>query len=324
MNEMGTGKKYEFTGETKLYNGVTLHQIRAVSTSAIYYEGAIGGWIQSEKNLSHDDTAWIHPDAHVYGKVVVKGKTFIKNSEISGDGVINGNISIFDSIIHEKFYISGFMHMTNTELYGNTILNNGNAQISNSKIGNLQVIGKELVTIEDSVLSFEIERTVISNLLTISECNIRFSELVVEADTFLGNVNLVEDLDLIVKDTFHMEFVKSSTPNRIRINKSDIIKTWMRGNPNQPIHLERAYLVLHNSTFKDSCFIAGSWRVFDSTFEDWSYLKNDAPVRVTMRTCSLKEYSSMSAPSGSKTFFIGTKAEVVNIKLSGDDESILL
>lgn len=316
---MNTGRKYEFTGETKLYNGVTLHQIRAVSTSLIYYEGAIGGWIQSERNLSHDGTAWIHSDTHVYGDVVVKGSSNIKNSEISGEGVIDGSVSIFDSTIQGKFNISGYLLMTNSELYGRTILNDGKGQINNSKIGNLQVVGKEFVSIDDSVLAFDIGRIVISKTFTVLSSNIRFSECVIEGDTVLNHVNLLENLDLIVKDTFHMEWVKSSTSNRIRVNNSKDVKTAMRGNKEEPIHLERGYLVLHNSLFQDSCFISGGWSVFDSWFENSITLDNKSPLRLTMRNCSLKESSSIVAHSGGFTFTPSKIPEIVSVHLSGDD-----
>lgn len=40
------GTKYEFTGETMNYEGYLLHKIRRLP------DGKLGGWIQSENNLS--------------------------------------------------------------------------------------------------------------------------------------------------------------------------------------------------------------------------------------------------------------------------------
>lgn len=46
-------KKYEFTGETKVAFGVTLHRIRAlVDIRAGVKAGAVGGWIEKEENLA--------------------------------------------------------------------------------------------------------------------------------------------------------------------------------------------------------------------------------------------------------------------------------
>ena len=43
-------RKYEFTGETMVLEGRTLNRIRRIE------DGLIGGWIESEKNLSHEVT----------------------------------------------------------------------------------------------------------------------------------------------------------------------------------------------------------------------------------------------------------------------------
>lgn len=61
-------KKYEFTGETRALSSTTiLHRIRAVIDipSADVNAGDIGGWIESDSNLSHDYDAWVDGDAHI-------------------------------------------------------------------------------------------------------------------------------------------------------------------------------------------------------------------------------------------------------------------
>ena len=50
-------KKYEFTGEEKEVFGRTLYRIRAVRDFANVHSGDVGGWIESEKNLSHANNA---------------------------------------------------------------------------------------------------------------------------------------------------------------------------------------------------------------------------------------------------------------------------
>lgn len=66
-------KKYEFTGETKQWLGRTLHQIRAIVDFGDVKTGDIGGWIEKEENLSHEDTAWVYGNALVYGDAWVYG-----------------------------------------------------------------------------------------------------------------------------------------------------------------------------------------------------------------------------------------------------------
>ena len=49
-------KKYEFTGETRIYQNRTLHQIRALHDFFFIKKGEVGGWIEQESNLSHEGT----------------------------------------------------------------------------------------------------------------------------------------------------------------------------------------------------------------------------------------------------------------------------
>ena len=44
-------KKYELTDKTKVYDGCTLHRIRALKDFGDVKAGDLGGWIESEKNL---------------------------------------------------------------------------------------------------------------------------------------------------------------------------------------------------------------------------------------------------------------------------------
>lgn len=60
-------KKYEFTGETKMLGGITLRRIRALISFGSVTAGDVGGWIESEKNLSHASNAWVSGNARVYG-----------------------------------------------------------------------------------------------------------------------------------------------------------------------------------------------------------------------------------------------------------------
>ena len=58
-------KKYEFTGETKKFLGRTLKRIKRIS------DGVIGGWIESEENLSHEGWCFIYDEARVYDEAIV-------------------------------------------------------------------------------------------------------------------------------------------------------------------------------------------------------------------------------------------------------------
>ena len=79
-------KKYEFTGEVKLWLGRTLHQIRATVAFGDVKAGDVGGWIEKEENLSQDGNAWVYGDAQVYGGARVSG-----NAWVCGDARVYGD-----------------------------------------------------------------------------------------------------------------------------------------------------------------------------------------------------------------------------------------
>ena len=58
-------KKFEFTGETKDFDGVTLKRIVAVDAFGFISSGEKGGWIEKEESLSHSGDAWIAHEAIV-------------------------------------------------------------------------------------------------------------------------------------------------------------------------------------------------------------------------------------------------------------------
>ncbi|PWE86719.1 phage related protein, partial [Eubacterium ramulus] len=68
-------EKYKFTGETKTidlpFGTVTLHRIKAVVEFGLVKVGDLGGWIEKEENLSHEENAWVYGNAKVYDNAKV-------------------------------------------------------------------------------------------------------------------------------------------------------------------------------------------------------------------------------------------------------------
>lgn len=83
-------KKYEFTGDTKAFLGKTFQRIRALRDFGGVHAGDTGGWIESEKNLSHDGDAWVNGAAQVYGDARVYGDAWVY-----GDAQVNGDARVY-------------------------------------------------------------------------------------------------------------------------------------------------------------------------------------------------------------------------------------
>ena len=66
-------KKYRLTEETTKVGNRPLYRIQALRDFGNVKEGDIGGYIESEKNLSQDGDAWVYGDACVSGDACVYG-----------------------------------------------------------------------------------------------------------------------------------------------------------------------------------------------------------------------------------------------------------
>jgi len=80
-------KKYEFTGEARLFNGFPVKRIRRLA------DGLVGGWIIDEAQLSHEGSCFVYDDAILFG-----------NTKVDGDSQISGYTVIFDG---EKIQMPG-------------------------------------------------------------------------------------------------------------------------------------------------------------------------------------------------------------------------
>lgn len=73
-------KKYRLTEETTKVGNRPLYRIQALRDFGNVKEGDIGGYIESEKNLSQDGDACVYGNARVYGDARVYGNADIKTT----------------------------------------------------------------------------------------------------------------------------------------------------------------------------------------------------------------------------------------------------
>ena len=82
-------KKYELTSETKIVFGHILYRIKALSSFGYVSAGDLGGFLESEKNLSQNGNAWVSGNARVYGNARVSG-----SAEVYGSARVSGNAEV--------------------------------------------------------------------------------------------------------------------------------------------------------------------------------------------------------------------------------------
>ena len=112
-------KKYRLTDETIEFNGVTLHRIEALKDFGRVMKGDKGGFVQSERNLSHLGNCWIFDDSKAIGNSLVYQNAVLSgNSIICDNAVATGFSCIFSrSIVCEKALITN-----NARIYRNSVV----------------------------------------------------------------------------------------------------------------------------------------------------------------------------------------------------------
>lgn len=211
--------KYKLTNETIVFEGRLLHRIQAVKAFRNIEKGELGGYVESEDNLSQDGLAWIDSNAKVYDKARVFNNAQVvddaqvydtavigDNARVSGESVVRRNARVFGStIVGENAEISG-----EAKVYGQAIIRHrahvyGDAEVyENAKVsGNVRVLGRakvrgmSLVT-DDATVRDEV---IVENLAIVGG----FSELSGNMRATKKTLNLV---GLIYKVTFSDEHIK--------------------------------------------------------------------------------------------------------------------
>ena len=137
-------KKYELTSETKVIDGAEVHRIKALDSFGSVKRGELGGWIESEKNLSQYGDAWVVGNAMVSGNATIGGNATVSgdagvrdNATVGGNATVSGN-----AWVRGNAWVSG-----NATISGNATVS-GDAWISgNATIGdNAEVYGNATIS----------------------------------------------------------------------------------------------------------------------------------------------------------------------------------
>ena len=103
-------KKFELTDETIVCNGHTLYRIKALKDFGNVKTGRLGGFVESENNLSQHGECWIDNEAKVYDEARVSDNAKVYgNAEVYNHAEVFGNAEVSDDA-----HILG-----NAKVYGN-------------------------------------------------------------------------------------------------------------------------------------------------------------------------------------------------------------
>lgn len=148
LKEENGDKKYELTSETMRRRGHTLHRIRALKDFGNVEKGDIGGWIESERNLSHEGNCWVDDEAMVYEDAKV-----CENALVYGHAKVYGEPKIFGNAhVHGKANVTGWaLVYGHAKVYGDAWLEDDAQVFGNAKVyGDTYIYGNPKVDYEVS------------------------------------------------------------------------------------------------------------------------------------------------------------------------------
>ena len=156
-------KKYELTGETEEIGGKILHRIRALIDIPKHdvKAGDLGGWLETEGNLSHNGAAWVTDSARVTDSACVTGSAWVTGSVcvtglacVTGSALVTGKACVTDSAcvtgsawVTDEARVTGKALVTGEARVTGSALVTGKACVTDSA----RVTGKALVTGEARV-----------------------------------------------------------------------------------------------------------------------------------------------------------------------------
>lgn len=239
-------RKYELTGETKTVpyrayrttSSITLHRIRAVADFGDVKAGQLGGWIESEQNLSQDGNAFVYEESEVFWDARIDG-----NAQIRGKAKVYDNAHIYDNAqVSKNARVYG-----NAQIYGHAQVSGdaqvyydaqiyGNAQVSghawiydNAKIsdeaqvsGNAQVYGDTVISGNTHVSEYNDKADAVSRRKEIRQelrangfkANNALVSGIERLDAMTGKSNTLRDIKELAKDA-HISAEAKETVNEV-------------------------------------------------------------------------------------------------------------
>lgn len=190
-------KKYELTNDTIEHYGTVLHRIKALKDFGIVKAGELGGYIESEDNLSHEGDCWVFDEAVVKGKAKVLDNAKAEgNAQVSAYAIVKNYGTVAGNAIvtgHSKVYEIGIIFGNATmnekcELFGCATVTGNAALHSSTKVYGTAVVGGNTVATNATI----------------------YDAATVMGSTIIGatvNGNSVIDTDVYLKDNAYITSV---------------------------------------------------------------------------------------------------------------------
>ena len=210
---MKRNKKYKLVKRKSIItgNGTILYRIKALKDFGNVKNGEIGGFVESENNLSQEGNCWIHDEAKVLDNAMVLG-----NAQVLDHAIIKDYATVSDSacIKGSNVLISGKSHIYDAVIIDNSKITGecnigGNVKIDNSLIFNSLITGPGYISISTIINS------IIEDFAKIEQSKLNYSSVINGSSVDSARIENVTMLDgAVVKNV--------SIKNAVLGNKANI------------------------------------------------------------------------------------------------------
>lgn len=135
--------KYKLSNEILNHNGRVLYRVQALQNFNDVKAGDLGGWVESEQNLSQEGESWIFDEAKVYGNAKV-----LQNARVYNNVEVFDNARVYDTAaIYENAKICGYAGVyDDCTVYGNAeVYDEAGISGEAAVFGNAKVFGSATV-----------------------------------------------------------------------------------------------------------------------------------------------------------------------------------
>lgn len=153
-------KKYKLTDETTKIDGKTLYRIEAIIPFLNIHEGDLGGYIETEKNLSHEGDCWVFDDPMVSGNAIVKDNALVcDDSWVKDDATVEGKALVRNGgIVGGKAVVKDTAWVDGGSVYDEAIIE-GDCQVRGDVSGHAKIKDNVVVEQGAEVIDAEVSGT---------------------------------------------------------------------------------------------------------------------------------------------------------------------
>lgn len=280
--------KYEFTGNSKVVNvrgvDVLVREIRALkdfaSSHTFIQKGTLGGYIETEYNLSQKGTCWLDSDSVVLGGGKLLGKAYLKSGMVYDKAQVT-DAFVDTSVIKGLSAIWGVSKIIRSTVEGNSNIF-GSTYIEDSLLEDFSVCFAEGA-------DENMRGNVVIESCELSDCIIEmFKDGEVRAQNVKGDT-----IEMAIMSRTHLASVRFRNATDMRFHSERDEWNELEGTPLKELFIVDTSLWMSDSKIFGHVTLKGDLSFARTMVTDFAIVENESKARQSLADSSLLDVSSV-------------------------------